>query len=155
MSRLGLEARIPPPIVLLLFAALMFGLARALPQFGELWPPLLSIAIVLAMLGVGIAVSGVREFSKKQTTVNPLTPDRATELVVSGIFNRTRNPMYLGLLFVLTGYAVYLANGAALLVLPLFVAYLTRYQIVPEERAMHELFGARFKEYCLRVRRWI
>lgn len=155
MSRSGLEARIPPPVVLLFFAAMMFALARLFPQFDELWPEMFSMALVVAVLGFGIAAAGVREFVSKKTTVNPLAPEKATELVVTGIFTRTRNPMYLGLLLVLTAFAVYLANGAALVALPIFVAYLTRFQIIPEERAMHELFGDQFKQYCQRVRRWI
>jgi protein-S-isoprenylcysteine O-methyltransferase Ste14 len=63
--------------------------------------------------------------------------------------------MYLGIAFVLLGWAIYLANLAALLLVPAFVAYMTRFQIKPEERALLEKFGSNFADYMAAVRRWI
>jgi protein-S-isoprenylcysteine O-methyltransferase Ste14 len=84
-----------------------------------------------------------------------MRPDQATSLVASGVFAHTRNPMYLGLLFGLTGWAVYRSNAVAFLFLPAFVAYINRFQIVPEERVLTSLFGQEFASYKSRVRRWL
>jgi protein-S-isoprenylcysteine O-methyltransferase Ste14 len=87
--------------------------------------------------------------------VNPLTPQATSTLVTSGVYRFSRNPMYVGLLFVLAGWGSYLANSLALLVLPLFVASMTRWQILPEERIMATKFGAEFEAYKRSVRRWL
>jgi protein-S-isoprenylcysteine O-methyltransferase Ste14 len=102
-----------------------------------------------------VAVAGVLEFRRARTTVNPTTPQAATSMVRSGIYRHTRNPMYLGMLLVLAGWAVWLASLAAVAVLPVFVLYLNRLQIEPEERALASRFGADFEEYRRSVRRWL
>ncbi|WP_422879670.1 methyltransferase family protein [Noviherbaspirillum cavernae] len=94
-------------------------------------------------------------FRRASTTVNPVSPGAATSLVSAGIYAFTRNPMYLGFLLGLSGWAVYLSNAAAFLALPFFVLYLNRFQIAPEERALQTLFGGEFSAYRGRVRRWI
>ncbi len=72
-----------------------------------------------------------------------------------GIYSITRNPMYLGLLFVLTAWSIFLANPLPFLMLPVFMLYINRFQIAPEERALTALFGSDFAAYQSRVRRWI
>jgi len=79
----------------------------------------------------------------------------SSELVVSGVYRHTRNPMYLGLLLGLLGWGVYLANAFALLLAPLFIPCMNRFQILPEERALQQAYGERFLDYCRRVRRWL
>ena len=112
-------------------------------------------AVALLVIGQGIAISGMVAFRRAKTTVNPIKISTASSLVSSGVFRLTRNPMYLGLLIALAGWAVYLASWLALLGLPLFVLYMNRFQIGPEERAMASLFGADYAAYKERVRRWI
>ena len=102
-----------------------------------------------------IGFAGVREFRKAKTTVNPFRPRNAGSLVDSGIFRHTRNPMYLALLLALLGWGLYLDNLFVLVSTVLYVAYLNRFQIRPEERALEELFGGEFTAYRQRVRRWI
>jgi protein-S-isoprenylcysteine O-methyltransferase Ste14 len=150
-----LELRIPPPIVGLVVAAAMWVIAsRPL-----IWPPSTSVrllaGVILLVIGIALALSAVISFRRAQTTVNPLKPETSTSLVSTGIFVRTRNPMYLGMLIGLLAWAVYLASALALLGPVAFVLYITRFQIVPEERAMHSLFGSAFTEYSQRVRRWL
>ncbi|MGB5625393.1 MAG: isoprenylcysteine carboxylmethyltransferase family protein [Woeseiaceae bacterium] len=113
------------------------------------------IAFALAFIGSGIAVAGVFAFRRHDTTVNPMKPETTATIVTAGIYCVTRNPMYLGIAFVLLGWAIYLANLAALLLVPAFVAYMTRFQIKPEERALLEKFGSNFADYMAAVRRWI
>ena len=154
-----LEHRIPPPLIDAACALLMWALARALPQ-AQLWPPggssgVVGAALALAALGGAVALAGTVEFRRAHTTVNPLAPRRASTLVTRGIYRVTRNPMYLGMLGVLAGWAVWLGNIAAWLGLPLSMALLTVLQIRPEERILAERFGAEFERYAARVRRWL
>jgi protein-S-isoprenylcysteine O-methyltransferase Ste14 len=149
-----LELRIPPPIVGLIVAAAMWLLASRPP----LWPPStsvrLSASVFILTIGIAIALSAVVSFRRAQTTVNPLKPETSTSLVTTGIFARTRNPMYLGMLIGLLAWAVYLASAVALLGPVAFALYITRFQIIPEERAMQSLFGSAFSRYSQSVRRW-
>ena len=151
----SLELRVPP-LAVLLIAGLLMGLT-ALWAPALAWPTQIRIGASAGILALGIliAVSGVVAFRRARTTVNPMRPDGASALVASGIYRYTRNPMYLGMLLVLIGCAVYLARPWALLVLPLFVLYMNRFQIEPEERVLERIFGAEFEAYRRRVRRWL
>ena len=150
-----LELRFPPPLVGITIAAAMWIVASLPP----IWPPSsfvrLWAGVILAVIGIAVALSGVISFRRVQTTVNPLRPETSTSLVTTGIFSRTRNPMYFGMLLGLLAWAVYLASPLALLGPVAFALYITRFQIVPEERAMNSLFGSAFSEYSQRVRRWL
>ena len=150
-----MELKVPPLLVALLTGALMWLVSRLVPAAGFRFPAGTEIAIGCAASGVLIAVSGALTFRRAGTTINPMKPDKATSLVVSGIFAHTRNPMYLGLLLGLTGWSIYLSNAVAFLFLPAFVAYINRFQIVPEGRALAALFGQEFADYKSRVRPWL
>ena len=115
----------------------------------------LPVAVILALVGVAIALSGVISFRRAQTTVNPLKPETSTALVTTGIYRITRNPMYLGMLAVLLAWAAYLSSAWALLGPVAFALYITRFQIIPEERALQSLFSTTFVEYTQRTRRWL
>jgi protein-S-isoprenylcysteine O-methyltransferase Ste14 len=154
-----LELRIPPPVIDAACATLMWWLTGALPAFG-LWPsgarPFgLGAALGLALAGSILAVAGIREFRRARTTGNPLAPERASALVTTGVYRHTRNPMYLGMLLVLLGWAAYLGNAAALLGPMLSVLLLNQLQIKPEERILRERFGEHYARYAARVRRWV
>lgn len=151
----GLELKVPPPAVLLVTGALMWFVARALPQFGYVFPGRDLCAAAIACAGIITGAVGVIAFKRARTTLNPMKPELSASLVVSGIYARTRNPMYLGLLLILTGWAVYLSNILVFLLLPAFVLYLNRFQIEPEERALAKLFGQSFAAYQARSRRWL
>ena len=150
-----LELKIPPLIVWLVFAGAMLGVAYSAPSLTFSLASSSAIAVILVALGVAVTLAGVIAFRDKRTTVNPLQPQKTSALVTSGIYRVTRNPMYVGMAFLLTAWAVYLASAWALLGPLLFVAYITRFQILPEEAALHRLFGASFAAYCQRVRRWL
>lgn len=149
----SLELKIPPPVVGVIVAAAMWAIDRWTPSYE--FPGRRVLAVTLAVVGLSIAAAGVIEFRRARTTVNPLRPSTTSSLVASGVYRLTRNPMYLGFLLVLLGWAAWLANPATLAVAALFVLYLNRFQIAPEERALHALFGAEFERYCARVRRWL
>ena len=144
-----------PPLALVAFAATAMWFVPAivtLPRFGP-WHTSLCAAIVI--LGLAVCLAGVLAFRQARTTVDPMRPDAATSLVVRGIYRYTRNPMYLGFVLVLLGWALYLAKLSALLVLPCFAVYLTVFQIKPEEVALRERFGSDFDTYTALVRRWL
>jgi protein-S-isoprenylcysteine O-methyltransferase Ste14 len=94
-------------------------------------------------------------FLRAKTTMNPTKPNATTSLVTHGIYRFTRNPMYLSLVFYLVTWAAYLSNWLALLVVPVFMLYIDRFQIQPEERALAALYGAEFASYRSRVRKWL
>ena len=150
-----LELRIPPVLLGLLVGGSMWAAARAAPTPGLTLPAGKVIATSLVLAGVIIAILGVISFRRAKTTVNPLLPEAASDLVVSGVYRLTRNPMYLGLLLVLLGWAVCLANGPALILAFGFVPLMNRLQIIPEERALAAKFGGDFAEYRAKVRRWL
>ena len=149
-----LETRIPPPLAGLVFAVLMLWVAWAIPSFDHAAMRVILPAI-LGVAGLGVIASAIIEFRRASTTVDPRHPSKASTLVQTGIFSRSRNPMYVGLTLILTGWAFYLANLLALILAALFAVYLNRFQIIPEERALQERFGAAYAEYRGRVRRWI
>jgi len=146
-----LELRIPPPVVAGVCALLM----GFVPELPFAFPGHRALALALAGLGIALGVAAVVQFKRARTTIHPQDPEKSTALVTSGVYRFTRNPMYLGMLTLLAAWALWLANAAALIVLPLFVGYLNRFQIAPEERALQARFGAAFADYRRAVRRWI
>jgi protein-S-isoprenylcysteine O-methyltransferase Ste14 len=133
----------------------MWGVARVLPAWHIAAPGRIWIAVAIAAVAVSISVSAVVAFARAKTTINPTTPDASSALVASGIFALSRNPMYLGLLCLLIAWAVYLPSLWAFAGPVLFVGYIGRFQIAPEERALSALFGAQYSAYQARVRRWL
>jgi protein-S-isoprenylcysteine O-methyltransferase Ste14 len=150
-----LELKVPPDVVWVFVAGLMW--------LASVWTPLLDLpsplrigmGVALTVAGVWAMVSARRLLERAHTTWRPMTPGQATSLVTSGVYRFTRNPIYLGMLLVLLGWAVLLASPVALLVSGVFVLYLNRFQIGPEERALSALMGQEFVDYRARVRRWI
>src|SRR5690606_17870686 len=94
-------------------------------------------------------------FKRLRTTADPRRPQASKTLATSGIYHYSRNPMYLGVLLILIGWGLLLGNLISVLCTLAFMAYITRYQILPEERALHDRFGDDFLAYKARVRRWI
>lgn len=151
----SLELRVPPLALVAGFALAMWAVAQIVPAASVQVPARILVAAALAAAGAAVAVAGVAAFRKWQTTVNPLAPDRSSSLVATGIYRYSRNPMYLGFLLALAGWGVYLANWAAAVLPLVFVAYLSRFQIMPEERALSAKFGPQYAAYCRAVRRWL
>lgn len=162
----SLELRIPPVVVMTVAAVLMWLVAVVRPALtifviaGKAFTTAFYLArpfvtVVLFAIGLLIALAGVVSFHRAATTVDPMNPRDASSLVTTGIYRFTRNPMYLGMLLILLGWAVWLAHPFSLLMLPLFVAYMNRFQIRPEERVLRAKFGELFDAYARASRRWI
>lgn len=150
-----LELKVPPPAAALLLAVAMWLATFASSALAFALPYRLAIALAVAALGGAISAAGLVLFRRVRTTVNPTRPDDASSLVATGIYRFTRNPMYLGLFLVLAGWAIYLTNAVAFAGPLLFVLYINRFQIEPEERALAAKFGTAFDDYRRRTRRWI
>ena len=150
-----LELKIPPPLVALATGALMWFASSQVAPFAMPDVIRVSVALTLALSGIGFDLAGLMAFIRAKTTINPIKPASTTALVTTGLYRVTRNPMYLGMLLVLFGWAVFLSNLAALPIAPLFALYITRFQIIPEERVLAEKFGAAFMAYQSQVRRWL
>ncbi len=155
MTMPSLELKVPPPLVMLDVALLMWLASLAVPGLAWDMAARTVCALVLGALGTGIAVAGVVSFVKARTTVNPLKPGAASSLVTTGLYRLSRNPMYLGDVVILIGWAVFLSNAVSFLLVPVFVLYINRFQIGPEEKALAGLFGAGYAVYQSRVRRWL
>jgi protein-S-isoprenylcysteine O-methyltransferase Ste14 len=151
----NLELKIPPLILVLIFGTLMwlFHLSFTISLLAS------DIALILLLFfvsfGLIIIISGVLVFQKAQTTVNPTKPETSSSLVKSGIYNFTRNPMYVGMASVLTGWGFYLSNPGSLAFMLGFILYMNHFQIRPEEKVLTRLFGQEFVDYCTTVRRWL
>ncbi len=150
-----LETKIPPVFVFIIAALLMWFVSNNSPAIDL--PESIKWLIIFAFLlcGAVMGLFGVYSFLKEKTTVNPIDPEKANSLVDTGVYKISRNPMYLALALVLIALAVYLKSLWSLLVVLLFMIYMTRFQIFPEERAMIKLFGEEYINYMERVRRWI
>ena len=84
-----------------------------------------------------------------------MEPRQASSLVSSGIFKYSRNPMYLGMLIILLALSFKFNLVGGIVISLFFYLFITKFQILPEEEAMNELFGDEFTEYSNRTRRWI
>ena len=145
--------KIPPPIVTLFFALCIY-LSR--PYFPEFSSSLLnSLSVISFAVGISIFVAAVSSFKKQKTTVNPISIEKASSLVINGIFKYSRNPMYLGMSFILVGLAFKFNLIGGLLFTSIFMSFITIFQIKPEEVAMEKLFEQQWKDYIKNVRRWL
>ncbi len=144
------------PLVTFLFcAALIFALSRICP--GATWhaPHARWMARLVATVGGIFGVGGIMAFLRAHTSLLPNHPERAATLVTTGIYRVSRNPMYAGLLLALMAEVIYLGTIPGLLVLPIFVEILQRWQIRPEEQALRAKFGEAYAAYVRRTRRWL
>jgi len=151
----SLEARLPAPIEALV-VALCMRLATPMAADAGAGYPLWQMLGTLAMQLSGIiAIAAFFAFWRAHTTLNPMKPERASTLVTSGIYRFSRNPLYLSLVLLLIAYAIRLWSVPAVAGPILFVAYVKRFHIVPEERALQARFGTAFAAYKRQVRRWL
>ncbi len=103
--------------------------------------------------GVVLMALAVHEMRRQKTTVIPHR--EADSLVQSGIFSRSRNPIYLGDLMILTGFILYWDAVPSLALVPILLWILERRFVVPEENRLRRKFRADFARYCQKTRRWL
>ncbi len=152
---MNLELKIPPVIVGLIVALIMWVISLLTPEFSVSMKILQLIYTIPVFIGVFFIVAGIISFRKAKTTVHPMKPGMATTLVTLGIYKITRNPMYLGALLFLIAWGLYLENAYSCMTIILFALYMNRFQIMPEETALKKNFGEEYSGYINRVRRWL
>ena len=155
MAMRALEHKIPPPVVALLLGVAMWVCAQKAPSIAVKANLRLAIAGILVIFGILVDVSGLMAFRRAKTTTNPLKPEAASSIVTGGVYRYTRNPMYVGVTAVLLGWASYLAVPWGFLGPVVFVVFVTRFQIIPEERELCSKFGREYVEYQHKVGRWL
>ncbi len=146
---------IPPPVLLLLVAILMWAGAGVFDAWTYTIPLQRLVAVFLTLLAALLMAAAVTAFLRAGTTINPMTPGRTTRLLTSGIYGVSRNPIYLADALLLAALAVWLGNPLNAILLAVFVAYIDWFQIRPEEAALMQRFGDEYSAYCARVRRWL
>lgn len=149
------SSRVPPPLWMLFFGAMMWALDRYCPGATLIESPWNRLGWALMAIAPLAPVTAMVQFRRVGTTVNPLDPGKATALVTEGIYRWTRNPMYLGLSVLLLGWAVRLGTLSPFVLPPLFVLLMRQFQILPEEHALRERFGGDYERYCRQVGRWL
>ncbi len=150
-----IRTRIPPPVYALCAAGLIWLLDRYVPSLRWVNAPWNELGWALIAIGLGMDFSAVVSFIRRRTTISPMRPDRTSHLVISGLYRLSRNPMYLGLVLTLSGWAWLLGCPIGLIVVWLFARVLVIVQIAPEEAALRERFGDTYLEYSRHVNRWI
>ncbi|ENP8454016.1 isoprenylcysteine carboxylmethyltransferase family protein [Photobacterium damselae] len=149
-----MSLKVPPPIWLLLALVSMALVSHYAPLGYFDFPLKNAVVIAICFIGSIPGFSAVYLFSKAKTTLDPRNPKRTSQLVTSGIYQFTRNPMYLSLALYLLATAIYLETYSPFLVLPVFIGLLSYLQIAPEEEVLRAMFGQEYSEYCKKVRRW-
>lgn len=145
--------RIIPPVYFLLALSAMAALHKVAPiktVFSDAFNGVGALLVVVGILA-GLWAAGL--FRKAGTPVRPFEP--ATVLVTGGIYKMTRNPMYLGMTGILIGVAVLLGTLSSLVPIPLFVWWIQRKFVQPEEEFLETIFGQNYVDYKARVRRWL
>lgn len=150
-----LHLLVPPPIVVLAAALAMWGIDALVPQARIAVPFQVPVGAGLIAIGLAFDLVSVAAFLRARTTVTPLAPDKTARIVTGGLYRISRNPMYLGMLLVLIGIAILLRNPLGLIAAAVFVAYITAFQITPEERLLEAKFGEDYLRYKRSVRRWL
>ena len=148
-----METKIPPPIVTLAFGLLIYFSKGIFPAIENQLT--FYFGILLMFSGFFIFISAVSSFKSSKTTVNPLSPEQATKLVTEKVFKYSRNPMYLGMTAMLGSLSLFFNPIGGIILIALFCTYITKYQIIPEEKVMKNLFKEEFEEYKKTTRRWV
>lgn len=151
---MNLALKVIPPVQLVICSSMMFALAHFLPQYYFSFLFQMPVIILLIVTSAIIATLALHDFRKHKTTYHPHTPEKTSKVVNSGIYAYSRNPMYLALVLTLLALAIYLKNLTCFTVIPLFIWYITRFQIKPEEEVLDRLFPNDYQNYCKNVRRW-
>ncbi|WP_201581425.1 methyltransferase family protein [Psychrobacter glacincola] len=151
----ALALKVPPVAQVIITAAAMYGVSKMVPALTFSLNGSTALAVALGVMGLSLGIMGVTQFRIAQTTPNPQALEKVSSLVTSGVYQYSRNPMYVGLVIILLGWAFYLSHLLAFVLLPIFILYITRFQIQPEERMMAQKFGKTYQDYLNKVRRWI
>jgi protein-S-isoprenylcysteine O-methyltransferase Ste14 len=150
-----MHLKVPPPVAVAVALALLYAAGRWLPGLTLTFPGQTVLAILFLVAGLAIGAVAIAGFLTARTTFNPMTPHKASLLVTGGLYRFSRNPMYVADVLLILALGAHIGTLAVVAVVPLFVWYLTEFQIKPEEKHLRQIFGQDYLNYCSRVRRWI
>ncbi|CTQ60343.1 methyltransferase family protein [Roseibium album] len=150
-----MKLKVPPPLVLIVAVMSTYAAGSWFPGLTFSFPGQVVLAAIMFFLGLIPDLLALLTFIRRKTTVNPMKPGETTSLVTDGIYRLSRNPMYLGLLFLLVAASLYFSSYLSFIIIPGFVWYLTEFQIKPEEKILRETFGETYEKYLTKVRRWV
>lgn len=143
-----------PPVWLAGFAAIAYFQAQYFDMGLSLQHPItLFFAGLLVGGGVVLTLLAVYEFRRHQTTIIP--HQEPAQLIQSGVFSRSRNPIYLSDILILTGLILWWDAVVSLILVPIFFWILEQRFVIPEENRMRRIFRADFARYAQKTRRWV
>lgn len=152
-----MTARIPPPLVFIICGAFMWLIAALTPSADFPFAYRTIVFWLVLLAGLSLLIGGVAQIMKHRTVIHPdrRSLPKATALVTTGFFRYTRNPIYLGMAIMLIAWIIFLENWLSAVGVVIFVVFITRFQIKPEEQVLEKIFGADYVRYTKQVRRWL
>ena len=144
-----------PVLLVLFFLMLMYLLYFFGLEVRFLFPVYIEMSLVLFIAGLIIITIGAYHFRTASTTVNPLNPEKTTSLVIRGVYQYSRNPMYIGFLLWVTAGVVFSCNLISVIFPPMFIISANHLYIDREENALEKIFGNDYRQYKKDVRRWL
>ena len=150
-----LELKVIPPLQVLIAAIGMWMVHRHLPVLHLHIPRSNEVFGAILVVASAIFCLAAYQLWHHRTTINPVQIHRTSTLITGGVYRWSRNPIYLADLLVLCAWLVWLGAWANVVWIIGFMAYITRFQIIPEERSLQSKFGEEWLRYRNRVRRWL
>ena len=150
-----LELLIPPLPLTIALCGIIFLCHSLTPQYSLSINSAIEWGMAFWVLGIAFVLPAAISFFKAKTTVDPRTPEKSNKLVINGLYKLSRNPMYVGFLFLIVGTACYTGHVSGLLLSISFIPYMNRFQISLEEQHLTSTFGDEYIQYCNSVRRWL
>lgn len=155
MKKINLELLIPPFPLSLVLCGIIILCAKWFPQYSFSITSMAEWGLAFWALAMAFILPAVFSFIKAKTTVDPRHPNNSHTLVTSGLYKISRNPMYVGFLFLIIGTTCFYGQIVGFFLTALFVIYMNRYQIAPEEKQLIDTFGDEYIQYCQSVKRWL
>lgn len=143
---------LPPTYVYLSIGAMLL-LHFTVPVVKIIHQPWNLLGIIPVIVGLGLNLVGDNAFKKCKTTVKPF--EESTTLITSGVFQISRNPMYLGFVLIMSGIAIFMGSLTPYAIIIVFIMLIDNVFIRVEEIMLEEKFGKSWLEYKRKVRRWI
>jgi len=152
-DRPTINRNVHPPIVALIFIVLALVLGRFVPISISVPVVLRNVGFALTFIGLLCGVGAFLEFRKARTTLDPHGSTK--QLVTSGIYRFTRNPIYLGFLLMVIGFPLNSGIYWGIIISPLYITTMNRLVIEREETYLEKKFKEQYSGYRSRVRRWL
>ncbi len=152
-DRPGINPMVHPPLIAVLFIVIVYILGRVVPLPFSASSVVRNIGLFLAFIGFLLGIGAFLEFRKARTTLDP--HGSAKQVVTSGIYRFTRNPIYLGFLLMVIGLPLTSGIYWGIILAPFYMMVMNRLVIEREENYLERKFKDQYTHYKSRVRRWL